>query len=275
MSERYPKEYLSIIHDKMDKTKTSIPRLRVKSKSVAGTNLGLSLTGMLTHGHSTGGFGHFSLPFVHMGSQFTITSLAKCLRDLEDPHLDMYGDLLYESGSSRNTLSNALLQNSIYSKCRVYKDAFLSLNGSSKNQNLDFKPLPPHLLLQLDNAASDNKNCYVFMFLSLLTALGVFITIEVGFLLVGHTHEDIDGTYGRMSSNLKSKDIYSLPEMMDTYRTIEEKRVFPPKLIDKVYDFKSFLNGYIKEGKNALVGHLNVQYFQFLVLNDVPIMRYK
>src|SRR5713226_1928285 len=89
--------------------------------------------------------------------------------------------------------------------------SYLSLNGSSKNQNLDFKSLPPHLLLQLDNAASDNKNRYVFMFLSLLTALDFFITIEVGFLLVGHTHEDIDGTYGRMSSNLKSKDIYSLP----------------------------------------------------------------
>ena len=113
------------------------------------------------------------------------------------------------------------------------------------------------------------------MFLSLLTALGVFITIEVGFLLVGHTHEDIDGTYGRMSSNLKSKDIYYLPEMMDAYPIIEENQVFPPTLIDKVYDFKSFLNRYIKEGKNALFGHLNVQYFQFLVLNDVPILRYK
>ena len=140
---------------------------------------------------------------------------------------------------------------------------------------INFKSLPPHLLLQLDNAASDIKNRYLFMFLSLLTAIGVFITIEVGFLLMGHTHEDIDGTYGRMSSNLKSKDIYSLPEMMDTYRKIEDKRVFPPRLIDKVYDFKSFLNGYIKEGKNALVGHLNVQYFQFIVLNDVLVLRYK
>lgn len=221
MSGRHPKEYLSIICDKIDKTKTSIPILRVKSKFVEGTNLGLSLIGMLTHGHNIVGFGHFSLPFVHMGSQFTITCLAKCLRDLEDPHLDMYGDLLYESGSSRNPLSNALLQNYIYSKCRVYKDSFLSLNGSSKNKNLDFKSLPPHLLLQLDNATSDNNNRYVFMFLSLLIALGVFITIEVGFLLVGHTHEDIDGTYKRMTSSLKSKDIYFLPEMMDTYRTKE------------------------------------------------------
>ena len=46
--------------------------------------------------------------------------------------------------------------------------------------------------------------------------------------------------------------------MMDTYHTIEEKWVFPPKLIDNVYDYKIFLTGYIKEGKNALVGHLNI-----------------
>jgi hypothetical protein len=99
MSEWFPKEYLSIIHDKMEKTKTSIPTLRVKSKSIAGTNLGLSFICMLIHGHKTIGFGHFSLPFVHMGTQFTIKSLAKFLRDLEDPHLDMYGNFIYESGS--------------------------------------------------------------------------------------------------------------------------------------------------------------------------------
>ena len=68
MSEWFPREYLSIIHDKMDKTKTSILRLHVKLKSVSGTTLGLSLTGMLTHGNNTGGFGHFSLTFVHIGS---------------------------------------------------------------------------------------------------------------------------------------------------------------------------------------------------------------
>ena len=87
------------------------------------------------------------------------------------------------------------------------------------------------------------------MFLSLLTTLIVFITIAVGFLRVGHTDEDINGTYGRMSSNLKSKDIYSLFEMMDTYCIIEENQVFPPTLIGKVYYFKSFLNGYIEDGK--------------------------
>lgn len=75
---------------------------------------------------------------------------------------------------------------------------------------------------------------------------------------MGHTHEDIDGTYGRMSSKLKNKDVYYSPKMMDTYCTIKEKRVFPPKLIDKAYDFKTLFKRYTKEWKIAPVRHLNV-----------------
>jgi len=86
----------------------------------------------------------------------------------------MYGDLLYESGSSRNPLSDALLDSLIYSKCRTYKHVVLS-HRRLENRGVDFKSLPPHLLLQ-----------------------------KVGFLLVGHTHEDIDGTNRRIFSNLKS-----------------------------------------------------------------------
>lgn len=62
--------------------------------------------------------------------------------------------------------------------------------------------------------------------------------------------------------------------MIDTYYTIEEKRVFPPILIDNVYDLKIFPNGYINEEINALVRHLNVQYYQFLLLNDVLVLMY-
>ncbi len=31
----------------------------------------------------------------------------------------------------------------------------------------------------------------------------------------------------------------------------------------------------LRREKNALVGHLNVQYFQFLILIDAPVLRYK
>jgi hypothetical protein len=39
---------------------------------------------------------------------------------------------------------------------------------------------------------------------------------------MGYTHEDIDGTFGRLSTILKEKDMFSLKEMMDTYRTCKD-----------------------------------------------------
>jgi hypothetical protein len=48
------------------------------------------------------------------------------------------------------------------------------------------------LYIQLDNTCRENKNRYVFAFLSLLVQQGVFRKIKVNFLLVGHTHEDVD-----------------------------------------------------------------------------------
>ena len=60
-------------------------------------------------------------------------------------------------------------------------------------------PLPPILKLQLDNTTKQNKGQYLFGFLSLLVECGVFKSIEVSYLPVGHTHEDIDQFFSRVS----------------------------------------------------------------------------
>jgi hypothetical protein len=62
--------------------------------------------------------------------------------------------------------------------------------------------LLPVLNIQLDNACSNNKNRYVFSLFSLLVYKGVFRKVYVNFLLVGHTHEDIDAMFGRWSRRL-------------------------------------------------------------------------
>ena len=59
------------------------------------------------------------------------------------------------------------------------------------------KRLPPVLHVQMDNAVSDNKNRFVFCFWSLLVAKGIFREVYVNFMLVGHTHDDIDALFGR------------------------------------------------------------------------------
>jgi hypothetical protein len=57
--------------------------------------------------------------------------------------------------------------------------------------------LPPHLNLQLDNTVRQCKGQYICGFLAWLILKGIFESITVGYLPVGHTHEDIDQFFSR------------------------------------------------------------------------------
>jgi hypothetical protein len=93
--ENIPSIDLSIVHKMMDKSMNSIPRMGKKEKDISNVmNLPISLIVILTHGHKTRGFGHCSLSFFEMGSNFTMTSLIKCLIDIEKPMVDQYGDFI-------------------------------------------------------------------------------------------------------------------------------------------------------------------------------------
>ena len=78
-------------------------------------------------------------------------------------------------------------------------------------------PLPKKLFLQFDNSAKDNKNRYVMAFCSLLTARRVFKEVTVGFLIVNHTHEDIDAHFSYLSKLLKMKNTYVLADLMKEF----------------------------------------------------------
>jgi hypothetical protein len=49
----------------------------------------------------------------------------------------------------------------------------------------------------------DNNNCHMLVFFALLTTYKVFKEVQLGFLIIGHTHEDIDGSFGFLSKKLK------------------------------------------------------------------------
>jgi hypothetical protein len=111
--------------------------------------------------------------------------------------------------------------------------------------------LPPVLNIQLDNACSDNKNQYVFSFFSLLVHKGVFREVYVNFLLVGHTHEDIDAMFGRWSRRLRKNDYPTLPMLMKSFMDAKTEPV-SPHLIEEVPNFKAFVDGYLYSGNDAL-----------------------
>ncbi len=76
------------------------------------------------------------------------------------------------------------------------------------------KPLPPYLFLQLDNAGKDNKNQHAFAFLGYLVHTGVFKTIFMHFLPVGHTHAEIDQRFSVISQKIRGKDILTIKGLL-------------------------------------------------------------
>lgn len=74
------------------------------------------------------------------------------------------------------------------------------------------------LFLQFDNCTRENKNRFLFSYVESLVQLEVFDDIIVGFLPVGHTHEDIDQSFSVTSARLKSKDIITLSGMQAELR---------------------------------------------------------
>ena len=92
-------------------------------------------------------------------------------------------------------------------------------------------PLSKKQFLQFDNFAKDNKNRYVLAFCSLLTARRIFKEVTVEFLVVSHTHEDIDAYFSYLSKLLKMKNTYMLPDLMKAFMDSQKTIAFIPELV--------------------------------------------
>ena len=58
----------------------------------------------------------------------------------------------------------------------------------------------------MDNCARENKNKYVLSYCNYLIQQNLFKTIELSFLPVGHTHEDIDQMFSRFAEYFRCHD---------------------------------------------------------------------
>ncbi|XP_073254276.1 uncharacterized protein [Porites lutea] len=74
--------------------------------------------------------------------------------------------------------------------------------------------LPPFLFLQMDNCYRECKNRYILGFCSLLVEKEIFQEVRLSFLMVGHTHEDVDRFFSRISKRHHMKDSMTLPALV-------------------------------------------------------------
>jgi hypothetical protein len=93
--------------------------------------------------------------------------------------------------------------------------------------------LPLILNIQMDNTAGDNKNWFVSCFWSLLVAKGIFREVYVNFMLIGHTHNDIDALFGRWSMSLRKENFPTTTLLMKSFMDVELVPTIPHS-IEKV-----------------------------------------
>jgi hypothetical protein len=92
--------------------------------------------------------------------------------------------------------------------------------------------LPPVLYLQMDNA-SDNKSRRFFSFIAYLISKNIFQKIKVSFLVVGHTHEDIDGFFSVISRFFK-KTLQQILTMTAFIQGLLSCSKAPPKCVEQI-----------------------------------------
>jgi len=123
----------------------------------------------------------------------------------------------------------------------IHNDSNLTVHAIQHILNTWEGPLPPVLYVQLDNTSRENKNKYTMAYLNMLVEKGIFKKIKVGFLLVGHTHDQIDQMFSRFSVKLNKQRAFRLDSLeeiiMDSYKPKPEI-IF----VDEVADFKKFVN---------------------------------
>ena len=103
---------------------------------------------------------------------------------------------------------------------------------------------PAKLYMQMDNTSRDNKNHYVFAYLSYLVQKGIFREIDVNFLPVGHTHEDIDQLFSVINRRLRGHDAFTFPqwkaEVMAAFSR-ETEKVAVVEYVTAIHDYKAWL----------------------------------
>lgn len=92
------------------------------------------------------------------------------------------------------------------------------------NTRFTQSPLPRTLFVQLDNCSRENKNHFFMAYIEFLVAMRIFDVIELGFLPVGHTHEDIDQIFSQTSARLRANDAVTLPHLHEQLSHVNNGR---------------------------------------------------
>lgn len=131
--------------------------------------------------------------------------------------------------------------------------------------------LPECLHLQLDDCYRENKNRYIMAFSAYLIEMGIFKEIYISFLMVGHTHEDVDQVFSRIAVKLKRRNASTLPDLQNVIK--EAYNPMPEcQELKMLFDISGWIGEHVLPMKNHVYPHA----FRFFMGEDKKAqMQYK
>ena len=107
--------------------------------------------------------------------------------------------------------------------------------------------MPKHIFLQMDNCG-ENKNKYMTGYLTLLNQSGNFDTIQINFLIVGHTHGPIDQYFSVLTNKLWDTYFVGSPMALQClFMECESPSV--SRQLHVHYDYKLWMEPYINKNQ--------------------------
>ena len=97
---------------------------------------------------------------------------------------------------------------------------------------------------------------FVFAFAALLVQLKVFKKVKINFMIVGHTHDDVDGLFGVISKNLNFAELATIPDLLRVFKQADS-RVFEVQWLQSAVDVKQWMKDW-----HGSFGHIS-KHLQF------------
>jgi hypothetical protein len=117
----------------------------------------------------------------------------------------------------------------------------------------------------------------MFALCTTLVGLGYFQEVQLYFLIVGHTHENIDQRFSIISNTLKRTNIDSLKELLELVqrRTSYTEAFVSARHLENVRDWKSFIMLHLLTRGDTITGITFPHHMRFYMENGMIRVQYK
>jgi hypothetical protein len=212
-AEQHPSKLWCFTFDGMDQNKTQLPHLKGRlAKNLDGVpRLGVHAVGAFCFGAPVPVMGFLNFPDVRKDGSLSVCVLDHGL-NLQFERMEKEQTTDYSCAEASSTDGAAPAAASSEAGRKVYRSG-VGLHW------------PERLHVTFDNASGDAKNQWMFRYLGLLVLHGVFDTITVSTLIVGHTHDIVDQMFSVWAKLLCITDCKTYEQMRRLFHEKYHSRV--------------------------------------------------